>query len=454
VAELLQVLRPCRRRLPLASGPRLALAGALLAANIALGSAPVSAALALAAALLCAADQVELSRLRPYLLALLSVAACVAAGRLAGASSPALASTAARAAAGLAIAAWIGATSRWSEVRALAERAGLGGSTDILEGALAQGQLLGEELRRGREAVAVRTPSSRRSLEISAMLLAGAFERALSRLDALDETRALRSAPPAASPRGLALEISRLSVAGCCGPARLKEVDLRVESGAWVALAGPSGSGKTTLLKTVAGLLVPEAGEVRRFGLALRRGPLSARVDGRVALVFQDPSDQMLGATPAEDVAWALRRRGAGRREADERARAALDALGIGALADRPVGELSFGERKRAAFAGALATGPDLLLCDEPTMGLDPVAAARLVRAVESAAASGPTVLWATHDLDALPRAVERVVLLSGGRVAFDGPRAEGLSLRRLEQAGLAEPSERPISKGFGFPGR
>jgi ABC-type glutathione transport system ATPase component len=137
------------------------------------------------------------------------------------------------------------------------------------------------------------------------------FERALSRLDALDETRALRSAPPADSPRGLALEISRLSVAGCCGPARLKDVDLRLEAGAWVALAGPSGSGKTTLLKTIAGLLVPEAGEVRRFGLALRRGPLSARVDGRVALVFQDPSDQMLGATPAEDVAWAPRRRAA-----------------------------------------------------------------------------------------------------------------------------------------------
>jgi cobalt/nickel transport system ATP-binding protein len=207
-----------------------------------------------------------------------------------------------------------------------------------------------------------------------------------------------------------------------------------------VALAGPSGSGKTTLLKTIAGLVQPQAGAIARFGRVMANGPLSERVDGRVALVFQDPNDQLLGATPVEDVTWGLRHRGVPRAAADARARATLDSLVIGELADRPIHELSFGERKRAAFAAALAVRPDLLLCDEPTMGLDPVAASRLVHALATAAGAGLTVLWATHDLAALPRAIDRIVLLSGGRVAFDGPLHDGLSPRRLEGAGLAVP--------------
>jgi cobalt/nickel transport system ATP-binding protein len=155
-------------------------------------------------------------------------------------------------------------------------------------------------------------------------------------------------------------------------------------------------------------------------------------------MVFQDPNDQILGTTPVEDVAWGLRHRGLSRAEAESRARAQLDRIGIGRLADRPVHELSFGERKRVAFAAALVTRPTLLLCDEPTMGLDPVAAANLVIAVEAASADGLATLWATHDLLTLPKPTQRLVLLSAGAIAFDGSCAEGFSLDRLRQAGLA----------------
>ena len=112
--------------------------------------------------------------------------------------------------------------------------------------------------------------------------------------------------------------------------------------------------------------------------------------------------------------------------------------LGVEHLADKPIPTLSFGEKKRVAFASALATEPALLLCDEPTMGLDPVAAGTLVRVLEEATVGRSiAVVWATHDLARLPRAVGRLVLVQEGRLAFDGLRADALDPRRLRAAGL-----------------
>jgi cobalt/nickel transport system ATP-binding protein len=184
-----------------------------------------------------------------------------------------------------------------------------------------------------------------------------------------------------------------------------------------------------------------------RFGDEVHSTSLSTRVDGRVSLVFQDPNDQILGATPLEDVAWGLHQRGTSHTESEKIAQATLDAIGIGSLASRPVRELSFGERKRVAFAAALATRPLLLLCDEPTMGLDPVAAANLVATLEGAASNDLTVIWATHDLIALPKLAERLILLSGGTIAFDGKTADGLSLDLLRQVGLSPSHSTIISK-------
>jgi len=108
-------------------------------------------------------------------------------------------------------------------------------------------------------------------------------------------------------------------------------------------------------------------------------------------------------------------------------------------LRRRSQARLSVGERKRAAFAAALVVAPELLPCDEPTSNLDPVAAHRLVRALEKAAGSrGTTVLWVTHDLHVLPEPVSRLVLLREGHVSFDGSLAEGRTLPHLEAAGLA----------------
>lgn len=426
------------RRLPWTSLPRLGLAVAALVANGALASVQVSLALLAVAAVLILLDGVPLTRAWPFALALLSGLALVMAGWLAGMAGADLTGLAARLAAGLAWIAWAGITCRWPEIRRGLERAHLDDAAQTLEAAIVHGELLLGELQRGREAVLLRHGGRNLRPRTIGILLAGTIERAFERSKALDDARALRTGVAASFGGEPVLGLERLSIAGCCGPARLLKVSLSVGRGEWVALAGPSGSGKTTLLKAAAGLLTPSSGRLLRFGNPVDGKGVSSRVDGRVALVFQDPNDQILGATPVEDVAWGLRQRGWAHADAEAQARTTLNGIGIGHLTDRPIHELSFGERKRVAFASALACRPGLLLCDEPTMGLDPVAAKNLVSALESAAAPGTTVVWATHDLLALPAPTTRLVLIQSGAIVFDGACSEGMSLDRLRRAGLA----------------
>jgi energy-coupling factor transporter ATP-binding protein EcfA2 len=302
--------------------------------------------------------------------------------------------------------------------------------------------LLLRELRRRDEAVAVRLGAARRRDRFAdtGPILAGAVERAFDRAVTLEEARRLRAGEGVGGgPLGVeALALDEVTAAYDDGAPRLHAVSLTLDRGRWLAVAGPSGSGKSTLLRLSSGLLSPQAGSIRRLGV----DPATARshLDPRVGLVFQDPDDQLLGATPLEDLAWGLRRRGVSGPEAEARARTLLGLLGVEHLAGRPVHTLSFGERKRIAFAAVLVCEPELMLCDEPTIGLDPVAARRLVSAVERvASARGLAVVWVTHDLDALPAPVDRLLLLRGGHVVFDGPRAEALRRDRLVAAGLAE---------------
>src|SRR5205085_12362583 len=139
------------------------------------------------------------------------------------------------------------------------------------------------------------------------------------------------------------------------------------------------------------------------------------------ALVFQDPDDQLFAATVAEDVAFGPRNQRHPEAEVQRRTNEALLGLGIAALAERPIGELSFGEKKRVCLAGALAMRPRLLLLDEPTAGLDPVAEEELV-ALLGGLELGLVV--ATHAIDLVPQLCERVVVLAEGRIALDGPAA------------------------------
>lgn len=215
----------------------------------------------------------------------------------------------------------------------------------------------------------------------------------------------------------------------------LAGANLAVGPGEFVALAGSNGSGKSTLVRVALGLADPAAGEVRLFGVA----PARLRDRWRVGYVPQRPRvvDQ-LPATVGELVAsGCVVRRGWARRPTRDDARRVDRALEVVALSDRratPIVELSGGQQQRAFIARALASEPELLVLDEPVAGVDADSQGRFRDAlVARCRHDGVAVLLVSHELGAVADDLDRIVLLRGGVVVFDGPpaglTAEGVSL-------------------------
>ena len=199
----------------------------------------------------------------------------------------------------------------------------------------------------------------------------------------------------------------------------LRDIDLRVEQGEIVAVVGYSGSGKTTLLSLVAGLLVPDQGEVRLAGeKVLRPGP-------DMGVVFQNYS-LLPWLTAAGNVLLAVEQVFAGwtRERRLARVHEMLSLVGLGNAGAKLPRELSGGMRQRVAIARALAVDPKILLLDEPLGALDALTRANLQVALMEicAAAAGKTVLLITNDVDEALLLADRVVPLSAGPGATLGP--------------------------------
>lgn len=195
-------------------------------------------------------------------------------------------------------------------------------------------------------------------------------------------------------------------------PPVLRDATIDVPHGR-LALLGANGSGKTTLMQTLAGALKPTAGSVLLDGESLRLSRAGLRAHRRqVQMVLQDPDDQLFSADVTQDVSFGPLNLGLS--EADARVRVAetLAQLSITHLAERPTHQLSYGERKRVALAGAVAMRPAYLLLDEPTAGLDPVGVHELLNALAGLDAG---ILIATHHVDfALAWADEVAVMVDG----------------------------------------
>jgi energy-coupling factor transport system ATP-binding protein len=210
------------------------------------------------------------------------------------------------------------------------------------------------------------------------------------------------------------------------GAPALRDVSLVVEPGEFVVLAGGSGSGKSTLLRAAAGL-VPHfhggtfAGRLECGGLDTRdHGPASlAAVAGTL---FQDPETQVVMATVRSELAFPLENRGWSPAAVARGVEEAALALGIAPLLDRSTRELSGGELQRVALGAALAGRPRLLLLDEPTSQLDPVAGDELLAVLRRVNEEwGTAVLVAEHRLERCLPAADRVIALRDGTIAFDG---------------------------------
>ena len=189
-----------------------------------------------------------------------------------------------------------------------------------------------------------------------------------------------------------------------------------------IALIGANGSGKSTLARLLNGLVTPTTGRVSVDGLDVVRD--GARVRRRVGFVFTDPAAQLVMPTAAEDVALSLRRTHRDKRERRAAAERVLADFGLGGLGDRSVHGLSGGQRQLLALAGVLATGPDVLVADEPTTLLD---LANSRRIGDLLLGLPQQLVLVTHDLDLAARC-DRVLLVREGRVAYDGDPAAAVA--------------------------
>ena len=217
--------------------------------------------------------------------------------------------------------------------------------------------------------------------------------------------------PPAVRVRGL-----RYAYPG--GQPALGGIDLDVAPGERVALLGPNGAGKTTLMLHLNGVLTASAGTVEIGGTVLSRTTVRD-IRRRVGLVFQDPDDQLFMPTLAQDVAFGPANFGVRGAELEARVAHALQVVSMTDLAARSPAHMSGGQRRRAALATVLACEPDVLVLDEPSANLDPVARRELA---ETLATLDATMVIVTHDLPYAAQLCDRAIVMDGGVIVADGP--------------------------------
>jgi cobalt/nickel transport system ATP-binding protein len=232
-----------------------------------------------------------------------------------------------------------------------------------------------------------------------------------------------------------ALEVRGLAFAYPDGLQALFGVNLTVSRGERVALLGPNGAGKTTLALHLNGVLEAGAGSVQVGGLELNRANLK-EIRRRVAIVFQDPDDQLFMPTVREDVAFGPANLGVAGAELEARIHDALAAVGMAEHSHRPPHHLSYGQRRRVAVATVLAMQPEILVMDEPSSNLDPAAKRELADILQSL---DLTMLMVTQDMPYALELCERAVVMNQGTITADGPTPEILADEPLMRANRLE---------------
>lgn len=236
------------------------------------------------------------------------------------------------------------------------------------------------------------------------------------------------------------------------GAPALAGVDLSIPQGAYTALVGANGSGKTTLAKHVIRLLQPERGRVLVLGQDTRR-TTTGQLARRVGYVFQNPDHQLFAASVQDEVAFGPRNLGLASVEVERRVREALAAFDLTALYSLPPAVLSYGQRRLVTLAAAHAMQPQVLILDEPSVGLDRRLTGRLLDWVADLHRAGTMVLFITHDMR-LAALARRSVVLQQGRVCADLPTVRLFDApERLRQAGILPPPVVELGQRLGLPG-
>jgi energy-coupling factor transport system ATP-binding protein len=229
----------------------------------------------------------------------------------------------------------------------------------------------------------------------------------------------------------------------------LDDVSLRFKMGEWTTIIGHNGSGKSTLARLIDGLLVPKQGQIMVCGLPVTEENM-VQVHQRVGIVFQNPDNQFVGATVADDVAFGLENRQVPPAEMGPRIRQALTAVGMEKLADAEPAMLSGGQKQRVAIAGILALKPQVIILDEATSMLDPAGRQLVLDLLQRLRAQQHyTIISITHDPVEMTIA-DRVVVLDGGRIVRQGPTATVLQdVALLQRIGVGVPAGQALRQAL-----
>jgi energy-coupling factor transport system ATP-binding protein len=224
-------------------------------------------------------------------------------------------------------------------------------------------------------------------------------------------------------------------------PEILRGVDLRIESGEFVALIGQNGAGKTTLAKHFNGLLKPSVGSVRVLGHDTRTTPV-AELARTVGYVYQNPDHQIFAQRVRAEAAFGPRNLGLPPAEVERRVKESLALVGLAEQADDFAFSLGRGQRQKLAVASVLAMEPRVLVVDEPTTGLDQAGARGILDLLSDWNAAGRTIVAITHDMALVAERVPRTIVVSDGRILADGPTRQVLTDTSLLRSAYLRPPQ------------
>lgn len=224
----------------------------------------------------------------------------------------------------------------------------------------------------------------------------------------------------------------------------LKNINLEIRDGEFIGLIGHTGSGKSTLVQHLNGLMKATSGAIYYNGENIYgEGYSMKKLRSKVGLVFQYPEHQLFEAEVLTDVCFGPKNQGFSKEEAEEKAKKALQMVGLKEkYYHQSPFELSGGQKRRVAIAGVLAMEPEVLILDEPTAGLDPKGRDEILEQIKKLHEEHHiTIILVSHSMEDVAKYVGRIIVMNQGEMMFDGtPKEVFRHYQELESIGLAAP--------------
>ena len=226
--------------------------------------------------------------------------------------------------------------------------------------------------------------------------------------------------------------------------AAVNDVSFHIDDGEFIGLIGHTGSGKSTMIQHLNGLLKPDSGSVVIDGIDITQKGVNMReIRGKVGIVFQYPEYQLFEETVYRDIAFGPGNLGKSAEEIDYIIHDVMRLVGLGEhLLEKSPFELSGGQKRRVAIAGVLAMEPEILILDEPTAGLDPLARNNILSLISNLHMGRKiTVIFVTHSMEDIARVAGKIMVMADGKIAmFDTPERVFAQADRLHEIGLDVP--------------